>query len=763
MHARLVATFFLLSALLQAAEIRGKVVSVVGGEPLARVQATVLETGAQTITAKDGTFAIQNLAPGSYTLRLNAVGYRLVTVSFSLAAGDEIKEFEVTLAPDNFRRTETVEVKGDVFNGSESPATNQINLTSSEVRESSTVLANDPLRSVQSMPGVSAAGNNDFDARISVSGAPFEDVGIYLDGILVPAPFHGAGNFGAGTTLSILTSDAIEDLKLFPAAYPEKYGDSVGAALALDTREGSRAPATFRASIGLADTDVLGEGQLGRGRRGSWLASARKSYLGYLLRNRLHNTFTDVSFYDADLKLAYDLRPNQTVSFYGLGGHTLADLVHPSAPLKPNDFKRGTNEFVMARVGWRWTVNPRLLLDTRAAFLESPFTVRNVFLQNLQDERYNEAVIGSTVVWSWRQNHVLEGGWTARRVFRSLRSTRYDQDNDVVLHTFTGGAAGWHNDGYLQQASSFLGNRLHVSGGVRLDSANLIDVHPVAPQLSASIRVATSTEVQFGAGRYTQFEFPVFPFSFDFSGVQFCNPGQEFLKTANHYTAGLEHRVGENMRLRATFFDRQNHRYLASVNCPNMVPNTHFQSIGDDYSRGVQFVLQSRTANRLSGWIGYTLTYASQNGWFYFFSPPRNLERALSPYYPTLQDQRHTLNAFASYRLSPTVHLSAKWLFGSGFPEPSGAAFLDQDGHPQFVGLNSVRMETYQRLDLRAEKDWAFKRWKLALYGEMLNLTNHDNLRFVSFGSPDPATGWTGFGIEQGLPITPTAAIAFEF
>ena len=686
-----------------------------------------------------------------------------MTVPFSLASGEEVKEFDVTLAPDNFRRAETVEVKGDVFNGPESPATNQINLTSSEVRETSTVLANDPLRSVQSMPGVSAAGNNEFDARISVSGAPFEDVAIYLDGILVPAPFHGAGNFGQGTTLSILTSDAIESLKLFPAAYPEKYGDAVGAALALETREGSRTPPTFRASIGLADTDLLGEGQLGCARRGSWLVSARKSYLGFLLRNRLHNTFTDVSFYDADLKLTYDLTPNQTVSFYGVGGNTLADLVHPSTPLTPNQFKRGTNEFIMARVGWRWTVNPRLLADTHAAFLESPFTVRNVFLQNLQDEHYNEAVAGSTVVWSWRQNHVLEGGWTARRVFRSARSTRYDDNNDAVLQTLTGRATGWRNDGYLQQASSFFGNRLHVSGGVRFDSANLIDVHPVAPQMSASLRVAPATEIQFGAGRYTQFEFPVFPFVGDFSGVQGCSPGSEFLKTANSYTAGAEQRIGEKTRLRATFFDRQNHRYLASVNCPTVAPNTHFQSIGEDYSRGVQIMLQSRTANRLSGWIGYTLTYASQNAWFYFFSPQRNLERVLSPYYPTLQDQRHALNAFASYRLSPTVHLSAKWLFGSGFPEPSGEVFLDKNGHPQFVGLNSARMGTYQRLDLRAEKDWAFKRWKLALYGEMLNLTNHDNLRFVSFGSPDPVTGWVGFGIEQGLPITPTAAVAFEF
>src|ERR1700704_5411850 len=111
MYARLVCVlFFVLSALLHASEIRGKVVSVVGGEQLARVQVTVLETGAEAVTGKNGTFSIQNVGPGHYTLRLNAVGYRLVTVPFSLTDGEGDKEFDVTLAPDNFRRTEKVEV-----------------------------------------------------------------------------------------------------------------------------------------------------------------------------------------------------------------------------------------------------------------------------------------------------------------------------------------------------------------------------------------------------------------------------------------------------------------------------------------------------------------------------------------------------------------------------------------------------------------------------------------------------------------------------
>jgi hypothetical protein len=746
----LVASSILLSSsFLNATEIRGKVVSVDRGEPLARVQVAVLveaqrEVVAAAITTKDGSFVVQGLAPGHYMLRLNAVGYRLITVEFSLAVDEAAKEFDVTLVPDNFRRTERVEVKGDIFQGPDSPAVIELNLTSSEIRETSTVLADDPFRAIQTLPGVSASGNNDFFAQFSVMGTPFDDVSTYIDGILVPQPFHGEPGFNQGATLSLLTSETVEEVKLLPIAYPEKYGDAVGAALDIQTRDGSRTPPIFRLSIGMADTEVLAEGQLGHSRRGSWLASGRKSYLGYLLRNRLNETFTDVSFYDGEGKLIYDLRPNQTVSFYGLGGHTVADLVHPPQALQPGEFKRGINDLTLLRGGWRWTVNPRLLLDTRSAYLRAPFTTSDLNNTVINNTHYQEWVGGSSLVWAWRKEHVLEAGWTTRYGSRTIGSS-----------TGNTAATGWRNDGYVQQASRFFGDRLHLVGSVRFDAASQFDIHPFSPQLSASLQVTRSTALQFGVGRYNQFGFPAYP-GFVVPGGGICLPASESLQTANHFTAGLERRIGESTRIRATLFDRQNQSQAArNGSCPQFPP-FDFRSLGKSYSRGAEFVVQSRTENRLSGWIGYTFVFARENQ-FFFLNPA---VRVLSPDFPTLEDQHHSLNVFASYRLSPSVHLSGKFLYGSGFPIPSGHIDTTKNP-PQFIGLNATRLGDYQRLDLRAEKDWAFTRWKLALYGEMLNLTNHGNPRYIYEGND--GKGNPIVFTERGLPITPTAGVAFEF
>jgi hypothetical protein len=386
----LFSSLFFLSSFLHAAELRGKVVSVDRGEPLGRVQVAVLAPQGEAITADttraDGTFVIAGVAPGHYTLRVNAVGYRLVTVEFSLAPNESAKEFDITLAPDNFRRTEKIEVKGDIFQGPDSPAINELNLTSTEIRETSTVLADDPFRSIQAMPGVSASGGNDFFAQFSVMGASYANTSIYLDGILVPSPFHGT-DITEGATLSIFSSDTLENIKLLPAAYPEKDGDSVGAALELQTRDGSRTAPMFRASVGLADTELLGEGELGKEKKGSWLASARKSYLGYLLRGRLNDTADDVSFYDGDLKLTYDIAPNQTASFYAVGGHTNYELLYPSSAPDPNDIVHATNDFEMGRVGWRWTVTPHLLVDT------PPHICKRLTLTRIMVSSLSEAII----------------------------------------------------------------------------------------------------------------------------------------------------------------------------------------------------------------------------------------------------------------------------------------------------------------------------------------------------------------------------------
>jgi hypothetical protein len=119
------------------------------------------------------------------------------------------------------------------------------------------------------------------------------------------------------------------------------------------------------------------------------------------------------------------------------------------------------------------------------------------------------------------------------------------------------------------------------------------------------------------------------------------------------------------------------------------------------------------------------------------------------------------VNAFANYRLTSTVNLSAKFLYGSGFPLLNNSVSVSNGG----VFLQAtipIRFPAYQRLDIRMDKAWTFEHWKMTLHVEGLNMTNHDNPQVI--GSVfDPATGLLRPEFGKGLPILPTAGLVFEF
>ena len=743
-----------------AAEVRGKLTSAVGGEPLGQVSVLIIETKAAAVTSIGGEFDLTGLVPGNYTLRLNAVGYRLLTVPFSITTPADIKEFSITMVPDNFHHTDRVEVHGDVFQNADSPATSEINLTAPEIRETSTVFADDPFRAVQSLPGVAPEGNNEFYAQFSVMGAPFSQVSIYVDDVLVQNPFHQIGNFAEGASLGVLTSEVVDEMKLMPAGYPEKFGDSAGAALDVHTREGSRNATLFRLSAGIAASEILAEGGLGRARKGSWLVSARKSYINYLIKNRVDNA-AEIGFEDGDLKLNYDVAPRQNLNLLATGGHTT--MRDPTA-VGINDISTGRSDFVLVRTGWRWAASPRLLVDARGAFYREPDELRNLSNQILETSDHGEWIGSVGVTWNWGHDAVMEGGWSSRRVRETSSLAYYGSTGDVSSNRSHG--TEWRNSGFVQQSASTLKGRLHVLGGVRWDSLQGLDYRPFSAQGSAAYRVRAGTELQVAAGRYQQF-----PALEEWSTV--CYSPAAMPEQADHYTAAVEQRFGEAARLRVQVFDRQDSSRLAVIPgqtlsgvagaCPRAAEPLPNSTLQRNYSRGVQIVLQRRSANRLSGWVGYTLARAEQKDYAInnpiFSCPPYCVTN--SSYEPSLEDQRNSLNLFAMYRVKPSVNVSGKFLYGSGFPVSTGIFVQVGTGYQQ-VGTETLRFP-YQRLDLRVDKDWAFQRWKLTLYGEVLNVTNHYNARFVYSSVIDPNTGMAQVKKLQGLPVTPTAGLAFQF
>lgn len=732
-----------------AADVSGIVTNAQGGEPLAKIQVALLGTSATTATGPDGKFHFSQLSAGSYVLQASGVGYRSSKISFQLASAEDVKEFSIALAPENFHLSDRIEVTSDVFEPKDWPALGELTLTSSELRQTSTVLADDPFRSLQALPGVSPSANNEFLAEFSVMGAPYSQVGVYVDDVLVPNLLHTVANTPEAPSLSLFTGNDVEDIRLLPVAYPVRYADGIGAAVAIRTRTGSDEPPHFHGSAGLAYSEVLGEGRLTR--KGTWLIDARKSYIGYLVNAVSNTRFSQDGFYDADAKLTYNVTPAQTFSFLATGGRLSIDdpSLPPTAP--PDELRKGINDLAIGRLGWRWTPSSHLVLDVYGAYVSTRFEEDNASAQLIDKSRDSEWSTGTNFSWSWRPRAILQAGYSLRRP-RQAFASNVSVTGEPVFVSFQ--FSDVRQDAYVQQSMQFWKDRLRLQGGLRWGQLNTLRVQPVSGQSSATLRVARNTQLEAGWGHYaqlpTQGGVSVVTVNGG-SGVGFGN----LPLSSSHFLLAVEQRLGERTRFRVEAFDRQNENRIDLYSIASLAsrpvlvqPSALF---GRDYSRGLQTVVQRRSENRLSGWIGYTLTFARSRTYQVPVPPPLGPIGFNQPYAPTLEDQRHTVNVFGSYRLTPSVRLSAKAFYGSGFPVIE----------PLFT-LPLIRIGPYERVDLRADKSWSLHRGRISLYGEILNITNHDNPRFFELVSnPPPAA--PAVLTNPGLPITPTIGLSFDF
>jgi hypothetical protein len=87
-----------------------------------------------------------------------------------------------------------------------------------------------------------------------------------------------------------------------------------------------------------------------------------------------------------------------------------------------------------------------------------------------------------------------------------------------------------------------------------------------------------------------------------------------------------------------------------------------------------------------------------------------------------------------------------------------------QQGDNFFVSSsrNTLRLPTYSRVDVRANRTFNWSRKRLTLFAEVINLLNRENVRFNPPGI-NGATGRASNLYESLIPIVPSAGILIEF
>ena len=230
------------------------------------------------------------------------------------------------------------------------------------------------------------------------------------------------------------------------------------------------------------------------------------------------------------------------------------------------------------------------------------------------------------------------------------------------------------------------------------------------------------------------------------------------LLRSNQAIGAVEQRLSARARFRAEFYNRTD-RDVAErpLLDPRMIGTTVFvppliplwANSERGWARGVEVFLQRSSANKFTGWVAW--------GW----GRTGYRDGVTGDHFPSDFDQRNTISIYGSYRLRPSVILSVHSSYGSGFPIPEYLT-LKNGVYYLAASPDQLRIAYYQRTDLRINKSWTHDKWKFALYGEVVNLSNRTNYLFDSLNSYNTKTGQTSVTLDTMLPVIPSAGVLIE-
>jgi hypothetical protein len=150
----------LLGSEVSYADVRGVVKDARSGEALSK--AKVLAGEETAVSDPEGRFS---MAGAAGELLVSLVGYRTLRV----VVGDPTRELELLLTPDGLSQKDSMEVREGPFEPRDAASPSERTLRSAELRNLAGVIVNDPLRAVQSLPGVASTSRraSPYEARTS--------------------------------------------------------------------------------------------------------------------------------------------------------------------------------------------------------------------------------------------------------------------------------------------------------------------------------------------------------------------------------------------------------------------------------------------------------------------------------------------------------------------------------------------------------------------------------------------------------------------
>jgi len=709
--------------------IIGQITERTSGQPIAGARISV-KSGVETTSDADGYFRLE-IEPGVYDLEISAGGFAPIIKNQIGVTGNRNTLLNVQL---DITVSESVEVRSDIFAENVEQTVSNITLNREEIRQTPGS-GGDPLRVINSLPAVSAASGEFAD--LIVRGGSAEENLTFVDNIPVQDFTYFTDKYDGtrGGRASILAPDIFERAEFSAGGFGVRYGDKMSSALDISLREANRERIQ---GVIFADSGTAGGSiDVPLGKRGSWLFSARRSYIDVALDVAGIAEQGIIGYprtLDFTNKFIYDFTPHHKLSVSILNFFEDFEQTDEQA----QNIDRRTDRFRMKRTSRRLiagatlssTFGAKTLAQTTlwatgahndgAFFL--PFTSLLQRSRDLRDSQFGikeeatsaltknlQIAFGGGIYFDQANYSTFEN---SGRFFSPLEEeyNAAPRANRLNLDTKTSAYA-------YAQATWRITPQFSVTPGVRLDHYGITRETLASPRLAARFNATSKIALTFATGIYRQ---PPSLF------VLSLTPNNRNLKTqtATHFIGGIEWLLREDLRVRFEAYQKNYDDLVVQPLRPTLgfAANGNYFNTGSGTAKGFEISTQKALNGFFSGQASYSFTRSrrkfTENGVAF----PSDFER---PHQLTL------IGITRFYGFS----VAAKYRIASGLPYTRRTPVRISLNPQVFIqriasedDINTLRLPNFASLDVRAEKRFNFKRWSFAPYIDYFNITNHNSV-----------------------------------
>ena len=721
----------------QTGTVQGTVYNNSTKEPLAGAEVFIVEIDTRQKTDENGKFVFSDISAGTYTLILTVPDTELSQRTSIVVTAEE------TLEPEIYVDTAQYRLEGVEVTGESAPKTVSKKSLQSEEITRLPGTAGDVLRALPAIPGIGVA--NDFSGALYIRGGSDEDNLYYFDRVPVGYPYHFGG------LVSSLSSEIIDRIDVYAGGYGAEYGVDSQAVIDIYSQDSSPADLRGKFNLNLLFSEGLLQGRFGE--KGYWYAAGRRSYIDLFIGSLSFNTGAITAFprfWDYQLKAGYDFNEKHQLFFniFASGDRFALKLDGENVD---EDFQGNVSfesGFEGGGIHLRSFLTERLtsyLSLTRSKFL---FDVNFGPSLSLEIDA-PDYVIREDLTYELTAKHRLESGlilgFEPGQVSGTFTRIPDEGEDDFDIRfeekvSIDEYVRGYRVEAYLQDRYTLL-PFLSVVFGLRFDYFNRIDQLSVQPRGSVLVELPNRSELQFAYGIYNQTPIPAQ------LSPSIGNPALKSSQ-ASHYILELKRELSQDTEIKMAAY------YKDLADLVTVDDEAGYLNQGVGYAQGTEIFLRHRGGDRFFSWVSYAYALSKRR------------DRPDEPYRFYSFDQTHVATFAASYNLTPTWEIGAKWQYRTGNPytpvEGATLLFDPRNGEPIYVPIyaetNSDRLPPYHRLDLRVSKTFQFRGWKLGTFLELLNAYNRQNLLDYRYSE-----NYTKREDINQLPIIPYLGITAEF